>query len=42
MTAELLERLEAQVRALLNGETDFVANAGNFAALIHAELPDVN
>ncbi len=42
MTAELLERIEAQVRALLNGETDFVANAGNFAALIHAELPDVN
>ncbi len=42
MTSELYERLEAQVRALLDGETDFVANAGNFAALIHAELPDVN
>jgi L-methionine (R)-S-oxide reductase len=42
MTAELYERLEAQVRALLDGETDFVANAGNFAALIHHELPQVN
>jgi L-methionine (R)-S-oxide reductase len=42
MTSELYERLEAQVRALLDGESDFVANAGNFAALIHDELPDVN
>ncbi len=42
MTSGLFERLEAQVRALLEGESDFVANAGNFAALIHGELPDVN
>ena len=42
MTPELYERLEAQVRALLDGESDFVANAGNFAALIYEELPDVN
>jgi len=39
---ELYDRLEQQVRALLDGENDFVANAGNFAALIYAELPDVN
>jgi L-methionine (R)-S-oxide reductase len=42
MTTEPYERLEAQVRALLDGESDFIANAGNFAALIHAELPEVN
>jgi GAF domain-containing protein len=42
MSAKLYERLEAQVRALLDGESDFVANAGNFAALIYEELPDVN
>ncbi|MGA7200699.1 MAG: hypothetical protein WBX26_02640 [Candidatus Cybelea sp.] len=40
--AELYDRLEQQVRALLDGESDFVANAGNFAALIYGELPDVN
>jgi GAF domain-containing protein len=39
---ELYDRLEQQVRALLDGESDFVANAGNFAALIYSELPDVN
>jgi L-methionine (R)-S-oxide reductase len=42
MTSALYERLETQVRALLDGESDFVANAGNFAALICDELPDVN
>jgi L-methionine (R)-S-oxide reductase len=40
--AGLFERLEQQVRALLDGESDFVANAGNFAALIAHELPEVN
>lgn len=35
-------RLETQARALLEGESDFIANAGNFAALIHYELGDVN
>jgi GAF domain-containing protein len=39
---ELYDRLELQVRALLDGESEFVANAGNFAALIYGELPDVN
>jgi L-methionine (R)-S-oxide reductase len=36
------ELLEQQVRALLAGESDFVANAGNFAAFLYHELPDVN
>ena len=39
---ELYDRLEQQTRALIAGESDFVANAGNFAALIYGELPDVN
>lgn len=34
--------LEQQLRALLAGESDFVANAGNFAAFVYHELPDVN
>jgi GAF domain-containing protein len=40
--SELYDRLHAQVSALLDGETDFVANAGNFAALVAHELPEVN
>lgn len=36
------ELLEQQVRALLAGERDFIANAANFAAFIYYELPDVN
>ncbi|HEY2476265.1 MAG TPA: GAF domain-containing protein [Candidatus Cybelea sp.] len=38
----LYEGLERQVRALLEDERDFVANAGNFAALVRYELPGVN
>jgi GAF domain-containing protein len=34
--------LEAQARALLAGERDFIANAANFAAFVYHELPDVN
>ena len=34
--------LEEQVRALLAGERDFIANAANFAAFVYHELPDVN
>lgn len=34
--------LEEQVRALLAGESDFIANAGNFAAFVYHALPDVN
>jgi L-methionine (R)-S-oxide reductase len=38
----MYELLERQVRELLAGETDFVANAGNFAAFVYHELPEVN
>ncbi len=34
--------LERQVRELLSGERDFIANAANFASLVYHELPDVN
>jgi GAF domain-containing protein len=34
--------LEQQVRVLLAGERDFIANAANFAAFVYHELPDVN
>ncbi len=33
--------LERQVRALLAGESNAVANAANFAAFVYHELPDV-
>jgi L-methionine (R)-S-oxide reductase len=36
------ELLDQQVRALLAGERDFIANAANFAAFVYQELPDVN
>ncbi|MBV8722792.1 MAG: GAF domain-containing protein [Candidatus Eremiobacteraeota bacterium] len=36
------ELLERQVRELLAGETDFIANAANFASFVYHELPDVN
>jgi len=34
--------LEAQLRALLEGERDFIANAANTAALLYHMLPGVN
>lgn len=36
------ELLQAQVSALLAGESDFVANAGNFSAFVYYELPHVS
>ena len=36
------ELLERQVRELLAGERDRIANAANFAAFVFAELPEVN
>jgi len=39
---ELYASLVAQLRGLLKGEYDFVANAANFSALIYHSLPDVN
>jgi GAF domain-containing protein len=34
--------LRTQVGALLDGETDFIANAANFSAFVFHELPDLN
>ena len=39
---ELYENLQSQLRSLLEGEHDFIANAANFAALLYGSLPDVN
>ncbi|MEP6742831.1 MAG: GAF domain-containing protein [bacterium] len=39
---ELYAHLVAQLRSLLEGETDFIANAANCAALLYHSLPDVN
>jgi len=39
---ELYANLESQLRALLEGERDFIANAANFASLLYHSLPDVN
>jgi len=40
--AELYRELQAQARALLEGERDAVANAANLSALIWHTLPDLN
>ncbi len=34
--------LERQVESLLADESDFIANAANFAAFVYSELPDIN
>ena len=39
---ELYARLGAQVRSLLEGERDLIANAANFSALLFHSLPDLN
>ena len=39
---ELYQELAEQARALLEGETDLIANAANLAALIYHSLPDLN
>jgi L-methionine (R)-S-oxide reductase len=36
------ELLERQARELLSGETDFIANAANFAAFVYHEIEGVN
>jgi len=38
----LYETLNERLRALLDGERDFIANAANAAALIYHTLPEVN
>jgi GAF domain-containing protein len=39
---EAYTALETQLRALLHGERDFIANCANTAALIFQSLPDLN
>lgn len=36
------ELMERQVRELLGGESDLIANAANFASFVYHEVPDVN
>jgi GAF domain-containing protein len=40
--SEIYPALVAQARGLLAGETDRIANAANFCALIYHALPDLN
>lgn len=40
--SELYQELEAQAQALLQGETDLIANAANLAALLYHSLSDLN
>ncbi len=39
---ELYSHLASQLRSLLEGERDFIANAANFSSLLYHSLPDVN
>jgi GAF domain-containing protein len=40
--AELYAQLREHLRGLLHGETDRIANAANFAALVYHTLPGIN
>ncbi len=40
--AELYENLQSQLRSLLAGERDFIANAANLSSLLYHSLPDLN
>lgn len=40
--AELYSRLAEQLRRLLEGERDFIANAANVSSLLFHSLPDLN
>jgi GAF domain-containing protein len=39
---ELYAHLAAQLRSLIEGERDFIANAANVASLLYHSLPDLN
>jgi GAF domain-containing protein len=39
---EFYQTLEAQARALLQGENDLIANAANLSALLYQSLPELN
>ena len=40
--AELYASLSEQLRSLIEGERDFIANAANLSALLYHSLPDLN
>jgi GAF domain-containing protein len=40
--AGVYENLAAQLRSLLEGERDFIANAANFSSLLYHSLPNLN
>jgi L-methionine (R)-S-oxide reductase len=40
--SELYAGLQTQLRGLLDGERDFIANAANLSALLYHSLPDLN
>ena len=40
--AVLYANLQLQLRSLLEGERDFIANAANFSSLLYHSLPDLN
>lgn len=39
---ELYTNLKKQLRSLLTGESDFIANAANLSSLLYHSLPDLN
>ena len=40
--SDLYAQLALQLRALLEGERNLIANAANFASLVYHALPEVN
>src|SRR5688572_5562814 len=40
--AEMYSNLASQLRSLLEGERDFIANAANVSSLLYHSLPDLN
>lgn len=40
--AELYSHVQSQLRSLLEGERDFIANAANVSSLLYHSLPDLN
>ena len=40
--SELYANLQLQLRSLLEGERDFIANAANFSSLLYHSIPDLN
>lgn len=39
---ELYSNLQSQLRSLLEGERDFIANAANFSSLLYHSIPNLN